>query len=164
MNLDPVETCFFRIDGGSPVVHKGLFDPTSGQSHWLRNLCGTRGDVRLRVATDCRRSNGLRVVWQQGRMRDSADMPQLKEDSASALVNGFDDSAPRPHLFCGMNPWSVAVPFAHRRDLRRLGHDESSRSSLRVIGRREFTWHAVVVCAGTRKGGHEDAVCQNQRA
>jgi hypothetical protein len=63
-------------------------------------------------------------------MRDSADMPQLKEDSATAFMNGFDDSAPRSHLFGGMNPWSIDVPFAHGRDLRRLGHDESSRGAL----------------------------------
>jgi len=164
VNFDPVEACLFRVAGGTPVVRQDLCDPTSGQSHWLRYLSGTGGNVRVRVSTDCRRSNGLSVVWQQGRMRDSADMPQLKEDSASALVNGIDDSAPRPHLVCGMNPRSVAVAFTHRRDLRRLGHDESSRSSLRIVGRRKFAWHAVVVRAGTRKRGHEDAVCQKQRA
>ncbi len=36
-----------------------------------------------------------------------ADMPQLKEDSASTLMNGFDDSTPRSHLFGGINPWGI---------------------------------------------------------
>src|ERR1700679_1491396 len=97
-------------------------------------------------------------------MRDSTDMPQLKEDAASTIVNGLHNAAPSSHLFGRMNPWSISAPLAHRRDLRRLGHDESSGSALRVKRRREFARHAVVVCAGTRKGRHEDAIRQNQRA
>src|SRR5271169_1393414 len=96
-------------------------------------------------------------------MRDSADMPQLKEDSASTLMNGFHDSAPRSHLFWGMNARSIEVPFAHGRDLRRLGHDESCRGALRVISRREFARHAIGVCAVARKGRHEDTIPQHQR-
>ena len=79
-------------------------------------------------------------------------MPQLKEDSASTLMNGFDDSAPRLHLFGGMNSWSIDVPFAHGRNMRRLGHDKSSRSTLRIISRREFAWNAICICAVARQG------------
>jgi hypothetical protein len=97
-------------------------------------------------------------------MRDSADMPQLKEDSASTLVNGFHDSTPGSYLFGGMNAWSIDVALAHGRDLRRLGHDESSRSALCVVSRSEFAWHAICVCAVACKGRHEDAICQDQRS
>ena len=72
----------------------------------------------------------LRIVRQQGRMGDSAYMPQLKKDSASALVNGFHDTTPRLHLLGRMNPWSIYVALSHGRDLRRLSHDESSRGAL----------------------------------
>src|SRR5271166_839291 len=96
-------------------------------------------------------------------MRDPADMPQLKEDPASTLMNGFDDSAPRSHLLGRMNPRSIDVAFAHGRDLRRLGHDESSRSALRVISRREFARHAIYVSAVARERRHEDTICQDQR-
>src|SRR5208337_3523988 len=97
-------------------------------------------------------------------MRDSAHMPQLKEDSAAALMNGFDDPAPRSHLFGGINSWSIDVPLAHGRDLRGLGHDEPSRSALRIISRRKFARDAICACAVARKGRHEDAICQDQRS
>src|SRR5271168_3914249 len=117
MNLDPVESGFFRVGGCPPIISQGLFDSAGRQGNRLRNLYRTRGNERPAIGTDRRWSNGLRVVRQQGRMGDSADMPQLKEDSAFILMNGVDDSAPRFHLFGGMNPWSIDVAFAHRRDL-----------------------------------------------
>ncbi len=74
-------------------------------------------------------------------------MPQLKEDSTSDVLNGFDDSAPRLRWFGRMNSWSVDLPFAHGLNMRRLCHDESSRSTLRVVSRRKFAWYAISVCA-----------------
>ena len=91
MNLDPVKSCCLRVACCPPIIVQSLFDPASCQGNWLRNRCQTRGNQRLAVGTDRGWSNGLRVVWQQGRMRDAADMPQLKEDSASTLTNGFND-------------------------------------------------------------------------
>ena len=65
-----------------------------------------------------------------GERMSKVDTAWLRMDSASNLMNSFHDTAPCPHLFVGMNPWGIDVPFAHRRDLCRLGHDKSSGSAL----------------------------------
>jgi hypothetical protein len=44
MNLDPVESGFFRVAGCPPIIVQGLFDPASRQGTRLRNLCQTRGN------------------------------------------------------------------------------------------------------------------------
>jgi hypothetical protein len=96
-------------------------------------------------------------------MRDSANMPQLKEDPASTLMNGFHNSAPGSHLLDGMNPWGIDVPFAHGRNLRRLGDDESSRSALRVISCRQFAGHPIRISTVPRERRHEDSIWEDQR-
>ena len=104
------------------------------------------------------------MVGQQGRMRDSPDMPQLEEDSPVFLVHRIYNFSPGMDLLRRINPWRIHVPLAHRGNLSRLCNDEACRRALRVVGHREFAMDAIWISAVPRRRRHQDTVRQCQRA
>ena len=58
---------------------------------------------------------------QINRVRDAADMPELKEDAATPGVNGSGDLLPTGHLLRRPNSRGVWVADSHGSDRRRLG-------------------------------------------
>ena len=81
--------------------------------------------------------------------RDSANMPQLQEDSSVLPMHGIYDVSPCVDLLRGMNAWRISVPLSHWGNLSRLRNDETCRCTLRVVCCRKFAMHAVWIGAGS---------------
>jgi hypothetical protein len=63
-------------------------------------------------------------------MRDAADMPELHDDLAALFVDGVGDAFPVGDLAIGEDARGPGVTAAFRRDVRRLGDDQSGAGAL----------------------------------
>ncbi len=60
-------------------------------------------------------------------MRDTPDMPELKEDHATLGVNGIDHLSPARDLLLGINPGDAGTAETRRRHRRGFGDQQSAR-------------------------------------
>src|SRR6188474_1892955 len=97
-------------------------------------------------------------------MRDTADVPELKEDSSPRPVDRVSDALPAGHLLGAVDTWSVGISHTLRGDLRSLGHQEARRGALLIVASDDRGWHVARPRAIPRHRCHDDAVREAKRS
>ena len=165
VDFDAVETGRQRIRGAALEI---LDDPGDFRKRQLARL-GDVGegavDKGLALGADRRgRDRGAAVRLQRG-VRDAADMPELDEDAAAALVHAIGDLAPARDLFLRIDAGRVLIALALLRDLARFGDQQARRGALAVILDRQRARHHAGrdrAVAGQRR--HHETVGKRNRA
>ncbi|MEY9576095.1 hypothetical protein ABIE88_003671 [Bradyrhizobium diazoefficiens] len=125
MNLDAVEAGLQRILRGALEV---VDDPRNfGELERARLGDVGKGavDEGLALGADRARRNRRCAIRLQRDMRDAADMPELDEDLAAALMDLVGDFAPAGDLVLGVDAGGVLVALALLRNLARFGDQEA---------------------------------------
>ena len=101
---------------------------------------------------------------EEDRIRDAADMPQLRNDATARSMDGIGDLAPAGDLFIRPDTGCVGIAHALRRDRGRLGENEPCAGALDIIVTHQIIGDAAF--AGTRAGQwrQDDAIRQVQIA
>ena len=165
MDLDAVETGCQRIRGAALEVLDDAGDFRQRQFARLGDIGEGVVDERLALGADRRGRDRRAVIRLQRGVRDAADMPDLDEDAAAALVHAVGHLAPARDLFLRIDAGRVLIALALLRNLARLGHQQSGGGALSVIFRCQRARHHAGryrAVAGQRR--HDKAIGQRERA
>ena len=164
MHLNSVESSGLGVRGCNFVVtnNAGHFIGFQGTRHagWhlFKSAVGTDNHHLGRRGRGNARHRRL-PVWLMCRVTDAPDMPELQEDSPARRMHTIGHDLPTSHLRGTVNPGSVRIALALRRDLRGLRNQQAIGGALRVVHCLQLARNAIrVLGALASKRSHEYAV------
>ena len=141
VHFDAVETRRHRIGRALPEAFDDAGNFLQRQRARLGHVGECSADKRLALGADRRGRDRRLIVLLQADMRDTPDMPELKEDAAAALMDAVRHLAPACNLLLGIDAGRVLIALALLRNLRCLAHQQARGGALAVIFDRQWIGH-----------------------
>ena len=166
VNFDKIKARFARTHRCRRKIRHHLFDFIQARGARRCRFRTHRQTVfiaqRSFSAQSHSRSRNRRLtIWLQARVRHQTGVPQLHRDFAALIVHRLRDLLPRSNLLGRVQARRTGVAFGLRRHLRRLGHDQTSRCPLRIIGFCQWRRNiARLSRAQARQWRHHNAIIQ----
>ena len=165
VDLDAVEAGFERILRGALEIVDDAWNFGELERTGLGDVGEAAVDEGLALGADRARRHRGCAIGLKIDVRDAADMPELDEDLAAALMHLIGDLAPAGDLVLGVDAGRVLVALALLRDLACFGDQKPCGGTLGVIvGGKRARYEGAGNGAVARQRRHHETVRQRDRA